>query len=212
MIPSSSTSCSGSSGSVYSGVTGTFGATNQNVAALTITNGIVTGALNRTLSPVTGSAGCSGNFVPCITVTNGIVTSLGNREITGGGSSGRTHNVSLLGMEPVTTVFNTGNIADSEFTFITDFKPTNARISVYQFNTGYVGLEIDLAYSTDNVNFTPAGINLPIVGVGDYFITDTGSFSIPGTPSVVYWKPIFKNSTGSAKSVTFASLNITVWS
>jgi hypothetical protein len=213
MIPSSANCGCGSSTSLTpSTVNGTFGC-NGLPACITVVDGVITAATNGSSSGVSGSAGCSGNFVPCITVTNGIITSLTNREISGGGgSSVRTHNVSLLGMEPVTVIFNTGDIADDEFTFITDFEPTNARISVYQFNTGYAGLEIDLAYSTDNVTFTPVGINLPIVGIGDYFITDTGSFSIPGTPSIVYWRPVFKNSTGSAKSVIFASLNITVWS
>lgn len=213
MIPSSATCGCGStttSSTPTSTVNGTFGCTG-NTACLTITNGIITEASNAAISGVSGSAGCSGLYVPCITVSNGVITSLSDRLITVAGGA-RTHNVSLLGMEPVTTIFNTGDIADEEFTFITDFEPTNARISVYQFNTGYSGLEIDLAYSTDNVTFVPVGINLPIVGVGDYFITDTGSFSIPGSNSVVYWRPVFKNSTGSSKSVIFASLNITVWS
>lgn len=212
MIPSSATcGCDSTTSSTpTSTVNGTFGCTG-NTACLTITNGIITSASNAALSGVNGSAGCAGLNVPCITVVNGVVTALSDRTISAG-AGGRTHNVSLLGMEPVTITFQPGNIDDSEFTFITDFKPTNARISMYQFNGGYSGVEIDLAYSTDNVTFVPVGINLPIVGIGDYFITDTGSFSIPGSPSVVYWRPVFKNSTGSAKAVIFATFNITAWS
>lgn len=212
MIPSSATcGCSSTTtGSTpTSGVSGTFGCSGS-PACLTISNGIVTAATSNPLSAINGSAGCTGLNVPCITVTNGVVTALSNREIAAGGG-GRNHNVSLLGMTPVTITFATGNIGDSEFTFVTDFKPTNGRISLYQFNGGYSGVEIDIEYSTDNVTFVPVGINLPIVGVGDYFITDTGSFSIPGTPSFVYWRPVFKNSTGSSKAVLFASFNITVW-
>lgn len=213
MIPSSATCGCGStttSSTPASTVNGTFGCTG-NTACLTITNGIITEASNAALSGVSGSAGCSGLYVPCITVSNGVVTSLEDRLITVAGGA-RTHNVSLLGMEPVATPFEPGNIDDSEFTFITDFKPTNARISLYQFNGGYSGVEIDVAYSTDNVTFIPVGINLQIVGIGDYFITDTGSVSIPGSPSVVYWRPVFKNSTGSLKNVILGTFNITVWS
>jgi hypothetical protein len=214
MIPSSATCGCGStttSSTPTSTVNGTFGCSPGAVACLTVTNGIITSASNSGLSGINGSAGCSGLYVPCITVTNGVVTALTDRLISAG-TSGRTQNVTILDAGAAGVPFQVGDVTDEEFTFITDFEPTNARISIFQINTGYSGLEVDLAYSDDNITFVPVGINLPIVGAGNYFITDTGSFSIPGSPSVLYWRPVFKNSTGSLKSVNFGLFNITVWS
>lgn len=217
MIPSSATCGCGSTttGSTpTSGVSGTFGCSGS-PACLTITNGIVTAATNVALSGINGSAGCSGLNVPCITVTNGVVTALSERTISAG-TSGRTQSVTIFdSADLVTFPFNnSGFSSDSEFTFVTDFVPTNLRITTWQGSAGYSNLFLDVAYSTDNVTFVPAAVNLQLdggSGATDTVRTKSSSVSISGSPALIYWRLGYLNNTGSNPSVILKMLTVNLW-
>lgn len=217
MIPSSATCGCGSttSSTPTSTVNGTFGCTG-NTACLTITNGIITSASNAALSGVNGSAGCTGLNVPCITVVNGVVTALSDRAISAG-TGGRTQSVTIFDSADLVTIpfNNAGFFSDSEFTFVTDFVPTNARITTWQGSSGYDDLFFDIAYSTDNVTFTPANLNLELdggSGASDTVRTKSASVSIAGSPAVLYWRLGYLNNTGTNPSVIVKMMTVNLWS
>ena len=217
MIPSSANCGCGSTTSLTpSTVNGTFGCTAGSIPCLTITNGIVTSASNTALSGISGSAGCAGLNVPCITVVNGVVTALSDRTISAG-TGGRTQSVTIFDSADLVTIpFNSaGFFSDSEFTFVTDFVPTNARITTWQGSSGYDDLFLDIAYSTDNVTFTPANVNLELdggAGAADTVRTKSASVSIAGSPAVLYWRLGYLNNTGTNPSVIVKMLTVNLWS
>jgi hypothetical protein len=213
MIPSSANCGCGSSTSLTpSTVNGTFGC-NGTPACITVVDGIITSASNGTSSGVTGSAGCSGLYVPCITVTNGVVTSLTNREIAGGLGGRNQSNTVIDSVFFDTFPFyeNPVFFSNSDFQYITDFVPTNARISFWQGSPGSSGVIVDLAYSTDGITFTRININIPVNSTLG-FKTSTQSFVIPGSPSLVYWRFGYVNTSGSQNDVIIRSLNLNFWS
>ena len=218
MIPSSATCGCGSTTSTtpVSTVNGTFGCSGA-PACITVTNGIITAASNGALSGITGSAGCSGLYVPCITVTNGVVTDLTNRLISVAGGSKNQSTTIFDGTDTYTWTFteSASFTSDSEFTFISDFIPTNGRITLYQADEGFDDVYFDIAYSTDNISFTPVGINLELdggAGAADTVRTKTGSFIISSGPTFLYWRIGWINSSGSSKSIPMKMLTVNLWS
>lgn len=212
MIPSSAT-CGCSSSTSSSGVSGTFGCNNQNVACITVTDGIITSAQNTALSSVSGSAGCSGNYVPCLTVVNGVVTAMSNRLLAIGTGGKNQSNTIIDGVESVTWLFSQTPtlVTDSEFTFITDFIPTNARITLYQESSGYNNVFFDVAYSTDNVNFTPVGLNLQMNGAAASVATQSGSVTVGSSPAFLYWRIGYYNTSGDDRSIIIKMLTVNLW-
>lgn len=170
-------------------------------------------------SGITGTAGCSGLNVPCIAVTNGVVTSLSDRTLSipsGGGKY-------ICFPSPLPTTRYTANI-DASFdgidvqssvepcTFWCPFAPTSTTLVTYCLSGANAGATygFGVRWSTDGVSWNdlPGTLNLNNVTQQDVSLTQ--AVSVPGSPTWVYLRVFYKNTTGLNPLVALAYMHLVV--
>lgn len=221
--PSSAVGCGCDSGeSVASqGVTATAGCSGLEVPCIAVTNGVVTGLSSRTLeipaqevcpSDLCQEGATEGQVITwngATWVPDDIPASSVERELSFG-------LYDLVGASIAINSANNGLPAPDSTDYgvlLMDFKPTNYRLSVFAINLpgspGTIGYSFE--YSTDGTTWTPSGVTFDLNGAVSQIVTITGTLSIPGSPTLVYIRPTYINTSGFDATFSGRSMYWTFW-
>lgn len=100
-------------------------------------------------------------------------------------------------------------------TGVVPLNPTNYRFSFYNINADATGSEtvgFYLYYSTDNSTWTSTANLLPARAADvNKLVSITGTLSISGSPTAVYFKVVQVNTTGGNRSIWGGMMNATFW-
>lgn len=218
--PSSNCGCDNSEAPT-TGASGTAGCTGLEVPCLTVVDGAVTAISSRTLTIPTQEV-CPSDLCQESATEGQVITWDGAAWAPAdipAASVERELSFSMYDLVSASIAINSasnGLPAPDSTDFgvvLMDFKPTNYRLSVFAINLpgspGTIGYSFE--YSTDGTTWTPSGVTFDLNGAVSEIVTVTGSLSIPGSPSLVYIRPTYVNTSGFDATFSGRSMYWTFW-